>query len=271
MHAYGAPIAKPVGSHLLRSFHLPPSARMKLKIALFGAALALTPSLHAGFVGIYDYMSSLGGTYAAQTGNERWTFHNGDQDGALMGLYAGSGYGNLGAYAQFSLPAAAGQSPGGTAGTNEAAGIFTHTASSGYTSAVFHADSTFTASAIRFTSELVGNGNWGNGINLALRTVVGGNVVNHGSFNITNIISAQTAFTFGTSGLTFNAGDEIVVMFSARGSFLYDHGWWDVALTEVPVTPVVPPGNAVPESAGTLGLLACGLLGLAVTATRRRF
>ncbi|PAW63222.1 MAG: hypothetical protein B9S34_14700, partial [Opitutia bacterium Tous-C1TDCM] len=86
---------------------------------------------------------------------------------------------------------------------------------------MFHADSTFTASAIRFTSELVGNGNWGNGIDLTLRTVIGGNAVDRGPFAITNIISAQTAFSFGTSGLTFNAGDEIVVMFSARGSFLY--------------------------------------------------
>ncbi len=243
---------------------------MKLKLALLGSILALTPSLHAGFVGIYDYMSSLGGIYAPQTGNERWTFHNGDQNGGLMGVYAGVGYGNLGAYAQFSLPAAAGLSPGGTAGTNEAAGIFTHTASSGLTSAVFHAGSTFTASALRFTYELVGNGNLGNGIDFSLRTVVGGNTVDHGSITIGSIASAQSAFVFGGPGLTFNAGDEIVVMFSARGSFLYDHGWWDVALTEVPAGPGGGSGNPVPETAGTVGLLAFGLVGLAAATNRRR-
>jgi hypothetical protein len=243
---------------------------MKFKLALLGSALALTPSLHAGFVGIYDYLSSLNGNYQAQTGNERWTFHNGDQNGGLMGVYAGAGYGNVGAYAQFSLPAAAGQSPGGTAGTNEAAGIFTHTASSGYTSAVFHADTTFTASALRFTYELVGNGNLGNGIDFTLRTVVGGQSVDRGTVSIGNTVSAQSGFAFAGPGLTFNAGDAIVVMFSARGSYLYDHGWWDVALTEVPAAPGGGPGNPVPDTAGTLGLLAGCVVGLAATATRRR-
>lgn len=239
---------------------------MHLKTSLLCAALAVAPSLRADFVGVYDYFTSLGGSYAAQTGNEKWTFHTGDQNGALMGLYAGSGYGNLGAYAQFSLPADVGLSPGGSAGTNEAAGIFTHTAAAGYTSAVFHADSAFTAESILFTHELVGNGNWGNGIDLSLRTVIGGNVVDHGSFSITNILSAQTAFNFG-SGLTFNNGDEIVVMFSARGNYLYDHGWWDIDLQKV-TNQVGNPGNNVPDTAGTLGLLAMGLLGL--IAARRR-
>jgi hypothetical protein len=229
---------------------------MKLKLVLFAATLALTPSLHAGFVGIYDYFTSLGGVYAAQTGQERWTFHNGDETGGLMGLYAGVGYGNLGAYAQFSLPGAKGAGPGGTAGTNEAAGIFTHTASSGYTAAVFHADSSFTTTGITFSYELVGNGNSGDGIDLSLRTVVGGNVVNHGSITITNVINTATDFSFAGPGLTFNAGDQIVVLFSARSNYLYDHGWWDVSLTET------SPQNQVPESASTVGLLFLGLLGL---------
>lgn len=232
---------------------------MNRKVSLLCAALALTPALRADFVGIYDYMSSLGGVYAAQTGNETWTFHNGDQTGALMGVYAGVGYGNVGAYAQFSGPAVAGAGPAGTAGVNEAAGIFTHTASSGYTAAVFHADSTFTAESIRFIHELVGNGNLGNGIDLSLRTVIGGNVVDHGTFVITNILSAPTAFNFGPSGLTFNAGDEIAVLFSARGSYLYDHGWWDVDLQ----TATNPGGNPVPDGAATSTLLALGGIGLA--------
>lgn len=242
---------------------------MKLKTTLLCATLTLTSSLRADFVGVYDYLNSLGGSYAAQTGNETWTFHNGDQNGALMGLYAGSGYGNLGAYAQFSLPAAPGAGPSGAAGVNEAAGIFTHTASSGYTSAVFHADSTFAAESIAFTHELVGNGNWGNGIDLSLRTVIGGNAVDHGTFSITNILSAQTAFNFGVSGLSFGIGDEIVVLFSARGSYLYDHGWWDVALREVS-KPVDHSGNQVPDSTGTITLLAIGLAGLAALRNRVR-
>jgi hypothetical protein len=240
---------------------------MKLKTSLLCAALTLAPALRADFIGIYDYFTSLGGVYAAQTGNEKWTFRNGDQNGALMGQYAGSGYGNLGAYAQFSLPADVGLSPAGSAGTNEAAGIFTHTASSGLISAVFHADSTFTAESIFFTHELVGNGNWGNGIDLSLRTVVGGNVVDHGSFSITNILSAQTAFNFGASGLTFNTGDEIVVMFSARGSYLYDHGWWDVGLQKV-TGQNGNSGTAVPDSSTTALLMAMGLGVLAMV--RRR-
>src|SRR5687767_10509902 len=130
---------------------------MKLNAFLLCAALALMPSLRADFVGVYDYMSSLGGVYAAQTGNEKSTFHNGDQNGSLMGLYAGSGYGNRGAYAEFSSPAAAGSGPRGAAGVNEAAGIFTQPTSSGFISAVFHADSAFLAESLLFTHELVGN------------------------------------------------------------------------------------------------------------------
>jgi hypothetical protein len=184
-----------------------------------------------------------------------------------MGLYAGAGYGNYGAAAQFSSPAAAGTLAPGTAGTNEAAGIFTHTASSGYTSAVFHAGSTFKAESVLFTYELVGNGNLGNGIDMSLRTVIGGNVIDRGTITIGNIVSAQTAFNFGLTGLTFNAGDEIAVLFSARGSYLYDHGWWDIALEEVDApTDTKPPG--VPDNSGTASLLALGLAGL--VAARRR-
>lgn len=240
---------------------------MNLKSLLLCATLAATPVLRADFVGIYDYMSSLGGSYAAQTGNEKWTFHTGDQNGTLMETYGGVGYGNLGAFAQFTSPSAANTLAPGAAGTNETAGIFTHTASSGYTSAVFHADSTFTAQSILFTHELVGNGNWGNGIDLSLRTVVGGNVVDHGSFSITNILSAQTAFNFGVSGLTFNAGDEIAVMFSARGNYLYDHGLWDIDLQKVS-NPEANPGASVPDGGTTVALMAMGLTML--VAFRRR-
>jgi hypothetical protein len=242
---------------------------MKVPSSILIGLLLVAPALRADFVGIYDYMSSLGGTYAAQTGNEKWTFHNGDQNGALMGTYAGSGYGNLGAYAQFSLPAGIGLGPSGSAGVNEAPGIFTHTASSGFTTAVFHADSAFVAESILFTSELVGNGNQGNGIDLYLRTVVGGNVVNHGSFTMNNITSAQHAFNFGSSGLAFGVGDEIVVMFDARGSFLYDHGWWDIALQKVTDT-TDHGGNTVPETTGTLTLMTLGFLGLVCLRRVRR-
>lgn len=232
---------------------------MNLKTILLCTTFAVMPVVRADFVGIYDYFTSLGGTYAAQTGNEKWTFHNGDQDGALMGVYAGAGYGNVGAYAQFTSPGAAGTLAPGSAGTNEAAGIFTHTAASGYISAVFHADSSFTAESILFTHELVGNGNWGNGIDLSLRTVVGGNVVDHGSFAITNILSAQTAYNFGVSGLTFNAGDEIVVTFSARGNYLYDHGWWDIDLQKL-TGQNGNTGAPVPDNGNTSILTAMGLI-----------
>lgn len=240
---------------------------MNLKAHLLCATLAVTPVLRADFIGIYDYMSSLGGVYAAQTGNEKWTFHNGDQDGALMGTYGGVGYGNVGAYAQFTAPGAAGTVAPMSAGTNEAAGIFTHTASAGLISAVFHADSTFTAESVLFTHELVGNGNFSNGIDLSLRTVVGGNIIDHGTFTIANLISAQTAFSFGVSGLTFTAGDEIVVMFSARGDYNYDHGWWDLGLQPL-TNPGGNPVPSVPDSAATVTFLALGCL--ALTAGRHR-
>ena len=228
---------------------------MKLNSALLIVALALTPTLRANFIGIYDYMNALGGSYAAQTGNEKWTFHNGDQNGTLMGLYAGVGYGNVGAYAQFSSPGIAGAQSIGSAGANEAAGIFTHTASSGLVSAVFHADSAFVANSFVFTHELIGNGNQGNGLDLSLRTVIGGVASDHGILSITQVTSAQTTFAFAPGGLHFNPGDEVVVMFGNRGSYLYDHGWWDIAVQES--------SNPVPEQASTSALFLMGLVGLA--------
>lgn len=230
---------------------------MKINRALFSAALlslSLTQA-HAGFVGIYDYMSSLTGPFVAQTGSEKWTFRNGEQNGGLMAVYASNAYGNPGQYAQFGLAAGVGLSPGGSAGVNEAPGIFTHTANSGYTSAVFTADTAFLAQSFTITSELVGNGNVGNGIDLTLRTVNGGNVVDRGTITILNTLSGQTVFNFG-AGLQFGVGDQVVALFSARGSYLYDHGWWDIALTEIPQTP----GSGVPDSTGTLSLLSAVLL-----------
>ncbi|MBK8858680.1 MAG: VPDSG-CTERM sorting domain-containing protein [Opitutaceae bacterium] len=237
---------------------------MKYRLLLITAFLTLiiTPA-RAGFIGVYDYLSSLTEPFVAQTGAEPWTFRNGDQDGTLMGVYSSNTYGVTGQYAQFGGAAGIGGAQGGTAGTNEAAGIFTHTASTGLTTAVFQADSSFLAQSFVITSELVTNGNLGNGIDLTLRTVVGGNVVDHGTMSIFNTLSGQTIFDFGLAGLQFNAGDKVAVMFSARGTYLYDHGWWDIALHEAG-----PGAPSVPDHTSTAPLLVGGLLALA--ALRRR-
>jgi hypothetical protein len=236
---------------------------MKTKLLFTSALFVLSlTQAQAGFVGVYDYLSALPQPFVAQTGSEKWTFRNGEQNGALMGVYGPSlnTYGNYGYYAQFGSAGGVGTSGGGSAGVNETPGIFTHTASSGFTSAVFTADSDFVAQSFVITHELVSNGNQGNGIDLTLRTVNGGNVVDRGTITILNTTSAQTVFSFG-AGLQFAAGDQVVGLFSARGSYLYDHGWWDIALHEVQP-------SAVPDRTATVGLLAAGLL--VIAASRRR-
>lgn len=236
---------------------------MKLKTLLAASLFAtVLPLSHAGFIGVYDYLSSLTEPFPAQTGNEPWTFRNGDQSGALMGLYGSNGYGNVGAYAQFSGPATTGAGPGGSAGTNEAPGVFTHTASSGTTTAVYRADEAFTAQAFVIISELVNNGNQGNGIDLTLRTIINGVAVDRGTITIANTLSAQNVFDFGPGGLDFNAGDQVAVMFSARGSYLFDHGWWDIALTEVDRGGGGGTSHGVPDGGATAALVLAGIAGL---------
>lgn len=221
----------------------------------------------AAFVGVYDYLSSQPTPFGPQTGAEPWTFHAGDQTGALMPVYTADTFGYPGpTYAQFGSAQATGLSPGGTAGVNEAPGIFVHTLNAGYTAAVYHATAAFTAEAITFTYELVGNGNLGNGIDLTLRTIVGGLATDWGTITITNVVSAQQSFDFGGAGLQFQLGDEIAVLFSSRGSYLYDHGWWDIGLTERPPTG----GTSVPDTTSTLGLLLAAAGGGWLARRRRR-
>ena len=237
---------------------------MKIRTLLTVVFLSLTATqVRAGFIGVYDYLASLTEPFVPQTGAEPWTFRTGDQNGTLMGVYSSNTYGVTGQYAQFGSASGIGAGPGGTAGVNEAPGIFTHTANTGLTSATFQADSVFVAQSFVITSELVGNGNLGNGIDLTLRTVVGGNVVDHGTFSIFNTLSAQTTFDFGLAGLQFNPGDQVSVLFSARGSYLYDHGWWDIALHETN-----PGTSSVPDNTATAPLLAVGMM--ALVALRRR-
>lgn len=223
----------------------------------------MTPA-NAAFISVYDYLSSLPDPFPSQTGNGRWTFHSGDQNGALLPLLGAEAYGLAGPpnFAQFGFPRDTGAyGVTGTAGNNEAPGIFTHSAlhtlPDKRISAVFHVDALLAANKIVFTHELVGNGNQGDGIDLLLRTVIGGNVVDQGSFSIQNIVSAQTPFDFGPGGLQFNTGDQIVVTFSPRGSHFFDHGFWNIAVDE-------SPSHSVPDGGASSALLMAASFALIV-------
>ncbi|MDX2185905.1 MAG: hypothetical protein SFV32_03145 [Opitutaceae bacterium] len=235
---------------------------------LLATTLAIGTSLKADPVSVYDYMDGLGGTYPVQVGSETWTFHNGDENGSLMPQYGGDGYGNYGYYAQFTSPGPAGSSSG-AAGASDLPGIFVHTASSGYITAVLHLANLVSLNGVYIDSELVGNGLWGNGIDFTLRTVIGGVATDHGSGSMLSSTTSRTAISFGPAGLTFGSGDKIAVLFSNRGSYLHDHGWWDIGFNvKDQGTPTPPPSNRVPDAASTLGLSALAL-GLVAAARRR--
>ncbi len=236
--------------------------------AFFGTLISGAGSLcqAAGLVSVHDYLAGLSTPFVAQTGNEPWTFHRGDQNGSLLGLYSAQGYGLPGQYAQFSNPGPAGSIPAslpGGSGVSDKPGIFTHTASSGYITAVYHLSQAFTFENIFIDYELVGNGNYGDGIDFTLRTIKSGAATDHGTVTMQSNVNQRANFGFGP-GLALNSGDAIAVLFSPRaGSYWYDHGWWDIGFDTKTVTPPPQPDNRVPDSASTLLMALGGLAALA--------
>ncbi len=222
------------------------------------AVFLLLPSTGlAAVTSLYDHFTALPSPVPAQTGNEEWTFHYGDQDAVLITPYPGNadyyGY-NSSIAATFGGAAETGEGPNGTAGTNEAPGIFVHTANDRPMTAVYHFGTNESIQAIRVSHELVLNGNQGNGLEMTLRLIQGGLVSDVGTITITNLTNQQTDIPIPAGSQAFAPGDRLAAVFTARGSYLFDHGWVDIEAVPEPSTSVL------------FGIFGLGLAGC----TRRR-
>ncbi len=200
----------------------------------------------AAITSLYNFMDGKAQPFTAQSTTDLWTFHNGDQNAALLPILQSDAYGIPGpSYATFGIPRdTAAPDIAGTAGTNEAPGIFVHTSSERAISAVYTFKSSMTVEAVRFTYELVLNGNLGNGIDFILQTERGGVLTSYPLISMLSTTTQQAVIPLGAGNDTFEPEDKIIGVFSNRGNVLYDHGW-------INIESVPEPGSAA------LGLLSC--------------
>ena len=242
--------------------------------ALLTVVLGLSAAAAQAAPTTYDlrgYFDSLSDPYPTQQATNLWTFHRGDHSGTLLPAYGADyyDYGNV-LYQQIGSKLNVGEggcSPGFCPANPAQSlatfnGVFVHPGSSSATSAVFHIQQDATLDEVKLWSETVGNGNNGNGFDVQVRAIIGGQA------------QALVAFLFdfaGTRntkdehvvapGLSLHAGDMIEILYGNNGGYLYDHGNIEAFIT---LSPGTGGGGTVPEPAGTalacLGLTALSLL-----------
>ncbi len=236
------------------------------KTLMIGLLCFMTNSVQAAVFDMRDYFESLPSPYPAQSSSDLWTFQVGNHNGSLIAPNGDSYYGgelapqqiggmvNIGGSGCTSgfCPA----SPSNTLATFN--GVFVHSGPSTSTAAVFHASSAMQISKIELQSEMVGNGNNGNGFNVIVNSVLGGITNTIGTF-VFDYPSTLTSFMntiYTPSSLTLQAGDMIEILYGNNGSWLYDHGNVNAQITTGPAVSPVPE----PEIYAMMGL-GLGLLG----------
>lgn len=223
-------------------------------------ALATTYDMRSYF----DSLSTSG--YPTQSATDQWTFYAGDTVGGSLIPPAGANY-YYSNYQQIGLLVNTGTF-GYTAGHSAAStlatfdGVFVHPGSSSPTSVVFRAQTAQTVTELKLWSEMVGNGHYGNGLDVTVRSYTGGGYQSIGSFMFDYPTTISTYIeTIFSSPITLGAGDFIEFSYGNNGNYLYDHGNINVFVTTGPTGTA---GATVPEPGTyTMILAGLGLLGFA--------
>lgn len=242
---------------------------MSLRILAALAALSLAAPVHATVYSLRDFAEANWDYVAPQTSGALWTTHYGDQDGSLLPPLAAATYGYAcGTCTQIGQlidigDTAFNSSPGYvSAGLPTFNGVFLHPGPNAGSSVaiVFTAQADTWLDGVTVQAEMVLNGLYGNGVDIAVSHTRGGFTTVLGDYGVSGASYSERSFSFGLAPLLFAAGDRIQVDVGPNGGYNYDHLNINV-MTSAVAAPVPEPESYALMLAG---------LGLVGFATRRR-
>ena len=191
-----------------------------------------------------------------QVAGSLWTAHYGDASGTLLPVLPGFGYGYSCVICTLLGPLInAGDSTFGIgAATPTFDGLFLHPGFSAAdsTSIVFQAQVDTWLDGVTVTTELVGNGLVGNGLDVLVTLTRGGVASTLDAFIVSGSNQLVNPFSFGATALLFAAGDKIEVDVGSNGSYFHDH------LNINVVTTAAAAATQVPEPSTYALVLAAG-------------